>query len=62
MTKTPINFTSRDVDALILLRYGRLVTSPQKYALLTLAQVARLAKISVSAVRQLIDERFRQLG
>ena len=60
MKKPPQKFTSRDVDALLLLRYGRLVTSPQKYAILSLAQVARLAKISITSVSQLIKGRFSQ--
>ena len=62
MTKKPLQFTSKDIDTLILLRFGRLITSPQKYAILTLAEVAKLVKISVSSVKQLINERFRQLG
>ena len=36
------------------------MTSPQKYAILSLAKVAQLAKISISSVRQLIEGRFRQ--
>ena len=60
MKKPPLKFTRKEVDTLILLRYGRLVTSSQKYAIFSLAKVAHLAKISISSVRQLIEGRFTQ--
>ena len=46
------------MDNLILLRYGRQVPAPQKYAILTLAQVGKIAGVSASSVRQLINQRF----
>ena len=48
------NFTAADVDAMIVLRFRRLVTSLDHPAFVTYDKLGRLFKISITKVRSLI--------
>ena len=62
MKKITKNLTGKEVDFLIVLKFGRLVTTPDHVARLSNARIGKLLGMSGSTVRKLYLRRMMELN
>ena len=62
MVKTRNALTGEEVDFLIVLKFGRLVTTPDHVARLSNARIGKLLGMSGSTVRKLYLRRMMELN
>ena len=53
-------FTDRQIDDILKLKYGKIVTSDKNVAYVSNASLGKLFKVSANKIRQICKERFEK--